>query len=82
VNDPAFVGIYYVTFPGTDLDACVPLATPGQASNNGFFPNTQLDARIRSWPGQSGGASTVTVYPTTASTGAAKDAAFQLAVFC
>jgi Collagen triple helix repeat (20 copies) len=82
VKDPAFTGVYRVTFPGANLDACVPLATPGQASNNGFFPNTQLDARIGSWPGQSGGASNVTVTPTTASTGAAKAAAFQLAVFC
>jgi hypothetical protein len=82
VNDPSFTGVYEVTFPGANLDTCVPLATPGQGSNNGFFANTQIDARIGSWPGHSGNASVVEVFPTNASTGAAKDAAFQLAVFC
>ncbi len=81
VSNP-LTGVYKLTFSGLDLSNCVPVATPGQASNNGFFPTTQLDARIDSYPGQGGDIHTVDVFPTDASTGAAKAAAFNVAVFC
>jgi hypothetical protein len=82
VKDPVITGIYRVLFPGTNLDACVPVVSPGQASNNAFFPNTQIEARISSWPGISGNPASVLVQTEVASTGAAKAAGFQVAVFC
>ena len=75
-------GKYQLTFSGLDLSNCVPVASPGGASNNGFSPTTQMDARIDSYPGFGGDIHTVNIFPTNASNGAAKDAPFNVAVFC